>query len=288
MGSSVACVITAGADRVDNLKRTLALAEQTAAQEVVVVLDGPEAWPIAEELHWSSATIVFNQKHEPGKEQPRNIGARNIDSDADLIWFLDSDLVFEPQIVDVFLHAYSQGPPRILIGPYDWGSPGHTELGGTLEMADPRNAAFELYDEWDVISEGSGSSRGEILGTGLACFGGNLVWPKRLFEEIGGFHPDLHHGRCEDGELGLRAVEHGIPMSYVKAARAYHVWHPRNEQWICKANEIDVPKLNRLHPWVQNDGLRVVPEDGLRFNFICPVCEESVNTGLYWSHYEQH
>lgn len=284
-------VVTAGANRLENLQRTLPLAENEIASypdpQIVCVLDGEDAWPMANELYKVAplTQFVFAQKHEPGREQPRNLGVRALDESVKQVWFLDSDLVFDSGVLDAFMRSWTFGGPGILIGPYDWGAPGAIQIGGQLEMADPRNAAFELYGDTDRISEGHGSGRGEIIGAALACFGGNLLWPRDWFEEIGGFHPELHHGRCEDGELGLRSAEHGLPMGYVKHARALHVWHPRNMQWILRANEIDVPKLNRMHPWVQNDGLRVVPEDGLRFNFICPHCGDSINTGLYWGHY---
>ena len=283
-------VLTAAANRLENLQRTLPLVEAAAKShgaEIVCVLDGEEAWPLANALFTAApaTAFVFAQKHRPGMEQPRNLGVRALGGDAKQVWFVDSDLIFNSDILQALKHAWDAGPPRVLIGPYDWGAPGVTTLGGRLEQSDPRNAAFELYSQADVID--SKSSRGEIIGAALACFGGNLVWPRDLFEELGGFHPELSHGRVEDGELGLRASEAGVPMSYVAAARALHVWHPRNEKWILETNAREVPLLNQWHPWVQQDGLRVVPEDGLRFNFLCPECGESVNTGLYWGHYQE-
>ena len=274
------CVITAGAGRLDNLRRTLALADKTSASEIVVVLDGKDAWPFANELSWSRAMFVFSEKHRPGMEQPRNLGARALPRETAQVWFLDSDLVFDTGIVDLYAIAYSYAEPRVLIGPYDWMAQGETELDGRLEMPDPRWPSFRQHEPEEVVRDD--------LSAGLACFGGNLVWPRDQFERIGGFHPRLSHGRVEDGELGLRAVAHGVPMSFVSACRAAHVWHPRDMQWILGTNTREVPIVNELHPWLAGRGIYPVEKDGVRFDFECPECHESVNTGEYWLHMESH
>jgi len=104
---------------------------------------------------------------------------------------------------------------------------------------------------------------------------------------IGGFWNELHHGRCEDGELGLRAVAMGVAISFQSKARGWHVAHDTNNSLIQKRNDRDVPMINSRHPWVQGNGLFVVDEDGKRFNVRCPNCKESMNTLLWWEHAEK-
>jgi hypothetical protein len=154
---------------------------------------------------------------------------------------------------------------------------------------DPRWAAFDVAKNSDVHVNN--------ISIGLACFGGNLVWPIKDFIALGGFWNDLHMGRCEDGELGIRACAAQIPMSLVKQARAYHIWHKGNNEKTgmpsathekLRANERDVPMINERHPFVQDRGLVVADEDGKRFDQRCPDCGELVNTGEYWGHSESH
>jgi hypothetical protein len=100
------------------------------------------------------------------------------------------------------------------------------------------------------------------LNVGLACFSGNLIWPLLDFKRIGGFWNELHHGRCEDGELGLRAVAQGIPISYASLARGWHLDHPTDVAEKMRRNARDVPMLNERHPWVAGHDVFVVEEDG--------------------------
>lgn len=283
----VGCAITAGPGREDNLLRTLDLVYSTAVYSISVVLDGwgESGMHMAEALGNEGVVVTPIGKHVPGNEQPRNIAERMLDDKCDQVWFLDSDLIWDPASdpLTAFHDAYfavDGGLDRILIGPYDWLAPGITTSGGQLEMADGRWPMFMESDPDDVFVRS--------LGHSLGCFGGNLVWPRRAFRAIGGFHRELNHGRCEDGELGLRACEAGIPMSVVRGANAYHVWHPRNMDWILNANSRDVPLLDEWHPWVHSQGVHPVEEDGCRFNFTCPECYEDMNTWWLWEHLWEH
>jgi GT2 family glycosyltransferase len=203
-----------------------------------------------------------------------------LEDDVDHVWFLDSDMVFEPFTLDSYALAISEYQDRILIGPYDWLAPGETLPGGSLEQRDMRAASFVEHDPDELLVAD--------LGAALACFGGNLVWPIKTFKALGGFHPQLHHGRCEDGELGLRAAYNRVPMSFVRNAKVWHVHHPVNHQWKIDTNAIDVPLLNAWHPWVESEGLIAVQKDGIRFDYVCPTCGEQMNSLEYWSHGAAH
>lgn len=268
------------------------LENQTVKPEgIVLVHDGEDAF--TGQVSGNSiptVQVVMPRKHEPGMEQPRNYGVRVVEDhfDADHVWFVDSDIIFRPFALDEYHKAHGirclfQHQNRILIGPYDWLPPNVRHeiddpeevklLGG---MKDPRWVSFNKFDPDEV--------RMEDIGDGLACFSGNLIWPIDRFKEVGGFWNEIHHGRCEDGELGLRATALGVPISFVREARGWHLWHPVNTVLAEARNTRDVPMLNARHPWVEGEGLAVVPKDGRRFDALCPTCQQYINTIEMWEH----
>lgn len=223
----------------------------------------------------------------PGEEQPRNVGAMWVKThtESNYVWFLDSDCIPVENALEAYDYAFTLAPfDRILIGPYGWMPKGKRELD--YEIKD--NYRQPLFDEYgpEVTFE-------DNLGVALANFSGNLVWPLDEFLRVGGFWNEIHHGRCEDGELGIRAAAMGVPMAIVRDAKACHLWHegcnpasgaPSATSHKLKANERDVPMINNRHPYVQEQGLVVSDRDGKRFDQICPRCGEHINSVLYWNH----
>jgi hypothetical protein len=313
------CVIPVGQGREENLQRTLEAVAggSVTPSRVVLVFDGATIGPymgaIASVEHRLPITVIELKKHQPGMVQPRNVGVKELVSlgNFDYVWFLDTDCVPERDCLMAFEWAMLQAGDRILCGRYDWLAVGADSPEDGLAELDPRAASFEQFSALKVF-------RGD-LSAGLACFSGNLVWPVRGFERVGGFWSEIHHGRCEDGELGLRAVSMGLPISYVGIAVAYHHWHPRNVQVAMEWNERDVPMLNERHPWVESrcscghqktmhmapnhrgeckdcaceefeQAMFVVDRDGKRFDARCPIpgCDWSGNTAGIWAHEATH
>jgi GT2 family glycosyltransferase len=275
--TAVGVVIPVGPGREENLKACLAaLDEQTVEpHNIVVVFDGH----VAEvDLRPHDANLVgwVVPKHHPGMEQPRNKGVRVLDPAVEAVWFLDSDVLVEPTALEKLLEKWKPG--RVVLAPYEWLPEGQREPDPELHN-DPRWAMFreERWDGEHYVSTGE-------LNVGLACFSGNLMWDINEFQRVGGFWSEIHHGRCEDGELGLRAVAEGIPMAVAREARGYHLWHPINTELAEARNARDVPMLNERHPWVEGDELFVVQRDGKRFEELCPKCRELINTGEIWEH----
>lgn len=273
-------VIPATKDRIDNLGRVLKqLSEQTCSvRHVVIVCDG-----------WHSdindiipsvlnVTVVSISKHEPGNEQPRNVGVRWLHSECTHVWFLDSDCIPSRFSAEEIIANYKEFPKEsIFICPYEWMPPGVVTPKHDLKN-DPR---WNMFDDPDMAFKVHYYN----LAVALGNFSGNLVWNIEEFKKIGGFHPNLHMGRCEDGELGLRASYHGVPMVLVPTVRAFHIHHPINHSLIIERNKRDVPLINEWHPWVEEQGLIVRDQDGKRFNFVCSWCGEEHNTLNIWSHY---
>jgi len=86
---------------------------------------------------------------------------------------------------------------------------------------------------WDTIFDG------------LACFGGNLLVPRHIFEEVGGFDENMRYG-VEDGDFGLTLHEHGVVFSYCEKAIGYHNWHKLSAERSQQAGQ-EVKKLNAKH-----------------------------------------
>lgn len=279
-------VIPVGPGREENLIEVLGSLEAQVVRPagIVLVHDGEEAW--FGDVRGSSYMVaqVRAAKHEPGGEQPRNLGVRSVQDHwptADHVWFLDSDVIVAPDTYQNYVEGWAAvDRQRILIGPYDWMPPGVRHAMPDLHN-DPRWTSFSTQGP-EVVSEGK-------LNDGLACFSGNLVWPIEEFVRVGGFWNDLHHGRCEDGELGARAVAEGVPISLVPKARGWHLHHDRNHALTIERNDRDVPMLNARHPWLQDEHeVFVVDKDGKRFDQRCPHCGELVNTIEYWAHTAAH
>lgn len=265
-----AVVIPTTHGREENLTAVLrSLNEQTKKPKVVVlVFDGgtqEEAVAVARSLDsWFNlpTIVIAAPKHQPGDMQPRNRGARAVEAlrlgelprapeieGADEIThvaFLDSDIIFSETLLECYERAIEQGgADGVWYGPYEWLPPGKREIDHEF-FNDPR---------WEMFrSDGSNPTRRFVndLSKGLGCFSGNLVWNLSDFAHVGGFWDEIHHGRCEDGELGARAVAMGVPIGLVPEARGWHLDHPRNYNWIEQANARDVPMLNERHPWLES------------------------------------
>ncbi len=256
-------------------------AQTVAPEAAIIVCDGftlPESF--AESFRNLDFLSISIRKHSPGFEQPRNVGVRSLPSTCNHVWFLDSDCLPIPRCLEFYREAFEYTPAfdRILIGPYHWMPKGHRKID-TKIVNDPRMDLFKEFDYDSIFCF--------KLNIALACFSGNIVYPINEFKRVGGFWNELHMGRCEDGELGIRSSAMGVPMSVVPKAVAYHMGHDVNSAVVYKKNKRDVPMINERHPYIQQEGLIVVDRDGKRFDVKCG-CGEQMNTLEIWSHKCSH
>ncbi len=267
-------VIPVGTGRESNLAQALqALCDQhIPVAQILLVLDGAlVSSPIVKDID-----VLRVPKHFPGMEQPRNAGVRHLRKDITHVAFLDSDIIVGPDWHEEIISAYELAiSERVMVCPYEWLPRSSRNIMRELKN-DPRWPQFRSTSPDQVF-------RGDIS-TGLACFSGNLVWPVDEFKRVGGFWSEIHHGRCEDGELGLRAVAMDVPISFCSTARGWHLWHPENTDLKEERNERDVPMLNARHPWVQGAGVFLVDRDGAAFDVLCSGCDESIPTIQWWEH----
>lgn len=278
----IGVVIPVGPGRAENLTLVLGcLRDQMRWPDAIVVVeDGPALEGVITGINQDE--IPFLQikapKHEPGMEQPRNIGVRMMRErwpDIEYVWFLDSDVIVMDHCLVELEEAILDGDePRIVVAPYDWLPAGVREPMLQLHN-DPRMPSFDQYGSQDTLRND--------LAAGLACFSGNLAWPLSEFVRVGGFWSEIHHGRCEDGELGLRAVAMGVPITFAPAARGWHLDHERNTSLAMEWNARDVPMLNERHPWVERGAVFMVDRDGKAFDVRCK-CGAVVPTIGWWQH----
>lgn len=274
-----AVVIPACPGREENLQAVLeSLRVQSREPAAIVVVEDGGRLAIEARAH-TGVSFLLRHKHEPGKEQPRNAGVRWVrvfHPNVTHVWFLDSDVIVGEGALAELEAAALMAPDRAtVVAPYDWMPPGQRAPMPELRN-DPR---------WAMFRERSDEVMRADLSAGLACFSGNLLWSIDEFIRVGGFWSDLHHGRCEDGELGLRAVAMDVPIVLAPDARGWHLWHPINEQLVLERNRRDVPMLNDRHPWMVDRGVFMVDRDGKAFDVRCG-CGEVVPTISWWAHAE--
>ena len=280
----VGVVVPCGPGRGDNIHKTVAAigAQTVKPHDVIVVFDGQEA--VVDLPDFARGHVI--PRHVPGSELYYNVGARNLDPTCEAVWFLDSDILTTPVALEELLKLWRPG--RIVCGAYDWLPPDVREPDPSLRN-DPR---------WDKLDEPKwddpGFAETDHLNVGLACLSGNLLWDLAEFKRLGGFWNELRRGY--DGELGLRAVAAGIPITFARRARGWHLWHPVDGMLIAEQNARDIPMIDRRHPWcpwllapgtITAPGIdpEAPPEMlGAHFWTTCPQCLRSLDTTEYWAH----
>jgi hypothetical protein len=258
--------------------------QRTRPAQLVVVRDGeraPEPEMRQREMLWAIP------KWKIGDEPARNVGVRVLARyrpDLTHVWFLDSDLIFEPDMFERLLEAYARGSDRrMLVAPYDWLPPDMRPRPG--EWLPNHVHAVRNDPRWAMINANPPHVELlEDLAAALATFSGNLIWPIAEFQRVGGFWSEVERG--EDGELGLRAVSMRVPISFAGRARAWHQWHPVDLQKVYAINDRDIPKIDARHPWVKDAGIELGDRDGHCFEVACPACGERMVTNRWWQHAE--
>jgi GT2 family glycosyltransferase len=204
-GLEVSVVIPSHARRLRLRWLLNSLEEQTLDQsrfEVIVVhdYDDEDTRNVIECHPLAQSGCLGHIRIEPGTGHParqRNLGWRA--AKAPLIAFTDDDCRADPRWLESFLEAAAANPGAIVQGvtknePYEietWAAP-HVR---TLDIPHPPN---------------------EFLQT---C---NILYPRRLLEQLDGFDESFEAPAGEDTDLGLRAAEAGARIAGSYDAVVYH------------------------------------------------------------------
>lgn len=178
---------------------------------------------------------------------PRNMAAKVSSVNSDLLYFLDSDVLLPPdrlkRLAEVWHENNDDDKNRVIIGQYHY----------MRKWVDARNnpkwyESIEDYDG-DIRSQSfidhpyNQKNRG--LGFALACFGGSLAVPRKLFFKAGGFDETMLSG-VEDGDFGLTLWETGAVFSLDAGLLGWHNPHPIHPQRTQFIREC-VDRLNAKH-----------------------------------------
>ena len=209
-------------NRLPILKRVLAgLAQQTFPSdcfEVVVVSDGSTDGTneYLQETETPFPLRLFIQQNA-GPAAARNRGVQ--EAGADLILFLDDDVVPAPNLIEAHAAAHQQYPGEgvVFIGP----------------MLSPTDFPLSPWVQWmqDRLAEQYQSmAAGEWEATARQFYTGNASLPRHIFLEHHGF--DVSLLRAEDVELAFRLAENGVAFQFCQEAAGYHYEQRTFASWV--------------------------------------------------------
>ena len=181
----------------------------------------------------------LHKKDAWNASRPRNYGAKLAEKETDAYIFIDSDVVLNPQALSFYWEDFQQNQERVVIGPYNWLSPMYIEpsditdnfnnvITNNLVKRDFVGRLGSIGDDVrkpTFVEKGNDPSKTyDSNFDALACFGGNILMPRKTFWKVGGFSEDVRCG-LEDGDMGLKLWESSCGFSYDARVIGYHVWH---------------------------------------------------------------
>jgi glycosyltransferase involved in cell wall biosynthesis/peptidoglycan/xylan/chitin deacetylase (PgdA/CDA1 family) len=201
-------------NRVSRLKKCLeALSYQTqpfSDFEVIVVVDGSndDTVEMLEGLSTPYTLKVLNQENK-GQHIARNYGVKHARGQYCL--FLDDDIVAEPQLISEHISLHKLQDGVVGIGQI------------TITVTNPDWFTQRFAEGWkEHYNQLNKASRQPTWSDG---YGGNLSVSRTIFNEIGGFAPDIR--RSHDIELAYRLEQHGLKFTYLPKAIGRQVEHKK-------------------------------------------------------------
>ncbi len=164
---------------------------------------------------------------------PRNLGASIADPNSEILIFVDSDVILPSTAIQNYWEDYEMNRNRVVVGSYDF----YAKDGETIQVPDVRNDKFKRVTPDEVFNQAT---------DGLACFGGNIMFPKDVFWSVGGFSPDIHIG-LEDGDMGLKLWKKQVGISYDDRLRGKHQWHETPPDRFPPDMRSHINNLNKKH-----------------------------------------
>lgn len=175
----------------------------------------------------NKTVIHRKQRDKWNASKPRNEAAITSDKKSDLLYFLDSDVLLPPdrlrRLVEVWNADNDRDPDRVIIGQY------HFMRTWVNAKEDTRWYEREITNyDGDIRSQSfkdhPPTQKNRGLGFALACFGGSLAVPRKLFFKAGGFDETMLSG-VEDGDFGLTLWETGAVFSLDAGLLGWHNPH---------------------------------------------------------------
>jgi len=212
-------VVTPTRNRLELLTRTLdSLTRQEGVSadefEVIVVVDGShdKTSEVLRQTPFPFRLTVIEQVRS-GVAVARNTGWRT--AKADVVLFLDDDIIARPQLLAEHLKSHL-------------GQPGAIVLGRFSPDTSVRRTAWTRYDE--IAQEKKYAALGQTEApSGIRLYTGNVSMPKSALTASAGFDSTLP--RNEDVDLGLRLQDLGFKFVFAPAADGIHCGYRDYEGW---------------------------------------------------------
>ena len=230
--------------------------------ELVLADDGSDDNPLAVLATWAGKLEVTYcwQPHAGFRAgQARNMGVKLAKNSH--ILFVDSDVLLNPCAIAHYHNLIEANPTPIIIGRYDWLPPMQITPDDVQhrwqDLVDcklPRiqTATHPGMDAGVDIRAKCSPSRfadKRIWTTDycLVMLSGNLLFPRSMFLELGGFDEQMVGHGGEDCELAMRAQERNLPVIFADEVIGYHVFHERNQARNLEEVERNIAYIRSKH-----------------------------------------
>ena len=209
--------------------------------EVIVIDDGSNDFSVVKEF---GHRYVWHPHNGFGLSRSRNEGAKL--AKGELFHFIDSDIMLAPNAIKNAWDAYQANKDRAIGGYYRY-------LPGMVIA--PEDVTERWDDVWDytlpakavdqrLVPEGEdvrdawyrAGKIGEnpfdydekVLWSPFVLLGGNMVIPRHIFEQTGGFDEHFTAYGGEDAEMSLAIISRGYGISYSRKIAGCHIAHQKN------------------------------------------------------------
>lgn len=251
--------------RPDPLRRTLsALCLQTWRDFSVVVVDDCSPEPVVEwlgTLAFPFPLRILRTQSNSGPAAARNLAVRS--SEADLIVFLDDDVVPDPGLLSNHATVMATcGPRTVSIGPL-------------RAPADWKPTPWNRWEADTLAVEYERMAQGEYQPTWRQFFTGNATVRREDFLAVGGF--DEAFARAEDIEFAYRLACRGARFVFEPKAIGWHYAHRSLASWRKIPGQYAAFDLSidQLHPELNWD--RTVSRETARRNALMRLLDRGAS-----------
>jgi glycosyltransferase involved in cell wall biosynthesis len=200
----------------------------------------------------------------------RAAAARNLGTllaTGDWFWFIDSDVLLHPGAVFEAQELIKRFPNALILGRYDWMGPMHV----TPEDIRTRFSSFSagLLPKKTIAGDPGRvgpdprcpekhptPEETPLTGYRNAAFSGNIIVPRVIFAQLGGYDASIVGHGGEDMEFGTRAQFAGVQAVFSSRIVGYHVCHERDQ-----ARNVAEVKVNLAYIWKKLDLERILGID---------------------------
>jgi GT2 family glycosyltransferase len=215
MNVSVCTLAHGREEHLANLLRGLSRSERLPGELVIAVMQ-------KEQYRLPDAPFPVRQviRAEDGIPLAAARNAAAASAQGELLIFLDVDCIPHPELVGDYARA-AQARAGIFMGEVAYLPRGAAEDG----------IDYARFDERGVRHSERPGPPAEDFGTcaDYRCFWSlNFALKRRTFEAIGGFDERFTGYGGEDTDFGRMAAKSGIPLWWLKGAKAYHQYHPHH------------------------------------------------------------